>query len=236
MAVFNLLNRDAMLPADNILQERYVISAAWKELGAAKVEAVAVSGLDAKMGHDASVCRKLHEVLSSADAIIAHNGDQYDIKFTETRMLANGLKPLPPIPSIDTLATARRRFLFNSNSLDYLGQLLKVGRKKVTPKGLWLKVLQGDTKAIASMVAYNKQDVLLLERVFNKLRPYVPNHINRQLFEDTTGCPRCGSRQVQHRGTHRAISRTYLRFQCQQCFGWFRQVKASGIKPTTRVL
>src|SRR5262245_46864045 len=81
MAVFRLLNHD-MLPFDNILQERYIVSAAWKELGAKKVEAV--STLDDpkrfKKDHndDYFVVKTLHDVLSKADVIVAHNGDAYD--------------------------------------------------------------------------------------------------------------------------------------------------------------
>jgi hypothetical protein len=50
------------------------------------------------------------------------------------------------------------------------------------------------------------------------------NYINRQLFVGTVGCPRCGHTKVQSRGIHRAITRTYRRFQCQnpKCMGWFR--------------
>jgi len=231
VAVFNLLNRDAMLPSDNILSERFIISAAWKELGVSAIHAVSVR----KPGDDAAVCQKLHEVLSDADVIIAHNGDSYDIKFAETRMLAHGLRPLPPIPSIDTLSVARKRFLFNANNLDYLGHYLGVGRKKSTEKGLWLKVLQGDRAAIRKMVAYNKQDVALLERVFLKLRPYVANHFNRHLSGED-GCPRCGSQRVQSRGVHRAVSRVYQRYQCQDCGGWFRRVKPETVKSLLRVL
>jgi hypothetical protein len=239
MAVFNLLNRDGYLPSDNILQERYIISAAWKELGTKSVKSVSL--LDFPQDYrnnphsDKGVCVRLHEILSGADVIVAHNGDSYDIKFAETRMLAHGLKPLPPIPSIDTLSVARKRFLFNANNLDYLGQYLGVGRKKSTEKGLWLKVLQGNREAIRKMVSYNKQDVALLERVFLKLQPYVANHINRQLLGGD-GCPRCGSATVQSRGVHRAVSRVYQRFQCTTCGGWFRRVKAESVKTTMRVL
>jgi transposase-like protein len=74
------------------------------------------------------------------------------------------------------------------------------------------------------MVKYNKQDVVLLAKVFNKLRPYVANHFNRELYGGT-GCPRCGSNKIQSRGVQRAITRTYQRFQCQSCSGWFRALK-----------
>jgi len=225
---------------ENIIQERYIVSAAWKVLGEKEVHSVSTLDnpkLFSKDPHnDRHVVETLHRVLSDADAIVAHNGDQYDIKFTEGRMLAHGLEPLPPIPSIDTLKVAKSRLLLNSNKLDYLARYLGFGKKIATRNELWLRVLQGDKKAIREMVDYNRHDVVLLEKVFLKLRPYCANHINRQLFDTSKGCPRCGSTHVQSRGTHKAISRTYQRFCCMSCNGWFRGVKPVVTNLKSRVL
>lgn len=225
---------------ENIIQERYIICASWKELGSKEVFSVSVLDnpkLYAKDPHDDRyVVETLHKVLSSADVIIAHNGDAYDTKFAEGRMLAHNLPPLPPIPSIDTLKIAKSRLLLNSNKLDYIARYLKIGQKVHTNNELWLRVLQGDKKAIREMVEYNKYDVVLLEKVFMRLRPYAANHINRMLFGQTDGCPRCGSKHVQSRGTHKAISRVYNRFQCVDCGGWYREVKAINKPLTKRIL
>lgn len=225
---------------ENIIQERYVVSAAWKVLGEKKVHSVSVLDnpkLYAKDPHnDLHVLKTLHKVLSEADCIVAHNGDSYDIKFTEGRMIYHSLDPLPPIPSIDTLKVAKSRLLLNSNKLDYLGRYLGLGKKISTKNELWLRVLQGDKTAIREMVKYNEYDVVLLEKVFLKLRPYAANYINRQLFSDSKGCPRCGSLKVQSRGLHRAITRSYRRFQCQACMGWFKLQEPANSSTKTRVL
>lgn len=232
-AVFQLKNDD-YIPHDNIVQERYIMSAAWKIRGAKSVSAVSV--LDDPKRYqrnphdDFFVCETLHAMLSTADIVVAHNGDWYDIKFAETRMLAHGLPPLPPIQSIDTLKVARSRFLFNTNRLDYLGKFLRVGAKKPTPKGLWLRVLAGDSKALKEIVSYNKQDVLLLERVFEKLEPYIKINIH------PTGCPRCGSKNCIARGTHRTLTQQYQRYQCKACGGWFREKLANKTGYSKRVL
>jgi DNA polymerase III epsilon subunit-like protein len=228
---------------ENIIQERYVVCAAWKALGENRVQAVSTldnPSLYRRNPHDdRHVVKTLHNVLSEADVIIAHNGDSYDIKFTEGRMLAHGLSPLPPITSIDTLKVAKSRLLLNSNKLDYLARYLGFGKKVRTDNEMWLDILKGGpaaTVAIKKMVEYNKHDVVLLEKVFLKLRPYCANHINRALFGGT-GCPRCGSTHVQSRGTHKAISRVYSRYQCQDCGGWFRMAGKSLV-PTlkTRII
>lgn len=228
VSVFQLKYNDFIDP-DAIYQERHVISVCYKWLGEKKVYSISL--LDdperfAKDPHDDGyVLSEFHKVLSEADCIVAHNGDQFDFKYLKTRMLVHDLPALPPITAIDTYKAAKQQFLFNSNRLDYLGKFLGFGGKKHTSKGLWLRALKGDISAIKEMVAYNKTDVVLLEKIFLKLRPYIQGHLNRELFGET-GCPRCGSKKVQSRGFHRAITRVYRRWQCQSCSGWFRTLQA----------
>jgi len=239
VATFQLKQQDGYIPDTNILTERHLICAAWKEQGAHPIHSVSLLSDPRRFKKnphdDTHVIHTLHAMLSQADVLIAHNGDDFDLKLVKGRMLIHGLSPLPPIPSIDTLKVVRSQFLLNANNLGYLGQLLNLGKKQPNTPGLWLRVLQGDAKAIREMVSYNKQDVALLEKVFLKLQPYVPNHMSRHLFGDI-GCPRCGSLHITSQGKRYAISRTYQRYQCQDCGGWFRDTKASSTGDTTRVL
>ena len=238
VAVFQLANNDWIDPS-SIVRERYVISISWMWEGEKTVHAVSVLDDPKRYAKDPCddlhVIKTFHKVLSEADIVVGHNSDSFDIKWIKTRALFHGLPALPPLTSIDTYKVAKSKFYFNSNKLDYLGGLLKVGRKKPTTTGLWMRVLQGDKKAIKEMVSYNKQDVLLLARVFYKLRPYMDDHISRELYGGV-GCPRCGSSKIQSRGLHRAISRVYRRWQCQKCFGWFKTSKAEPGTTKFRVL
>lgn len=235
VAVFQLAGNDWIQP-ENILAERHLVSVCWKWLGESKIYSVSL--LDdpkrfAKDPHDDKhVAEVFHDVMMEADCLVGHNSDSFDIKYLKTRMLVHGLTPLPPISSLDTYKVLKQQFMLNSNKLDYAGKILGLGRKKDTPKGLWLDVLAGSKKAIKIMVDYNKRDVTLLEDVFKKLVPYIPNHMNRELFGGT-GCPKCGSNKIQSRGVHRAISKVYQRFQCQSCSSWFREFK-STIKTTSK--
>ena len=239
VAVFGLAHNDWINP-DNILAERHLVSMCWKWLGEKKVYSVSLlddpTRFDKDPHDDYHVVKVAHQVLQEADCLVAHHGDSFDKKYLETRMLVHDFSPLPPITSIDTKKVASSRFYFNSNSLNYIGQFLSVGKKIDTEKGLWLDVMKGDRKAIRKMVEYNRGDVELLEKVYLKLQPYIQTHINRQLFGGV-GCPRCGSKKVQSRGLHRAISRVYRRWQCQRCGGWFRSVvNEKDVKTTARVL
>lgn len=239
VAVFRLANNDWINP-DALLGERYMICAAWKWLHEKKVHAVSVLDnpeLYAKDPHDDShVVGKLMEVLAQADVIVHHKGDSFDKPYLNTRALRHGLSPLPPIASVDTYKVAKSAFMLNSNSLNYLGKFLGLGEKIHTSHELWLRVLNGDPLAVKEMVRYNKQDVVLLEKVYEVLKPYTPNHHSRELFGEE-GCPRCGSQHIQSRGYHRANTRVYQRFQCQGCAGWLRSmVNEKDVKPQYRTI
>lgn len=232
VAVFQLGGNDWINP-DNIIMERHLISACWQWEGEDKVHSVSLlddpKRFKANPHDDYHVVKTIHDVLSQCDVSVAHFGDSFDLRYIKTRSLYHGLDPLPPFQTIDTKKIAKQHFYFNSNSLDYLGNYLGCGGKIHTPSGLWMKVLKGSKdveQAIKTMVVYNKRDVTLLKDVFMKLRPYIPNHISRELF-GKTGCPRCGSTKVQSRGVYYAQTRTYRRFQCMgSCKGWFRTLKA----------
>ncbi len=209
---------EGYLPHQNILKERYILAAAWKELNVSPKRVVSGKTLD---GDDLPLCIALHDALSDADIAIAHNGDRFDFPFLETRCLFHGLPPLPPITKIDTLKLARKRFRFNSNRLDYLGQFLGVGGKQHVGNDVWLKALAGDQSALKTLAAYNKKDVLLLERVYKKLQPYVSNRLTYR-----TGCTRCKSRQLHYRGFVTKTMGIYQRYQCQKCGGWGQDPQA----------
>ena len=243
VAVFQLGGNDWIQPS-NILQERHIICAAWQWLGEDKIHTVSLLDDPERFARDEHddrhVVETLHKVMSEADVVVAHYGDSFDNKYVLTRILYHGLDPLPPLQTIDTKKIAKQRFYFNANNLDYIGKYLKVGQKSAHGPGLWLDILKGGDKAVAAikkMVVYNRGDVELLREVFLKLRPYIPNYINRELFGHT-GCPRCGSKKVQSRGTYYALTRTYRRWQCMgDCKGWFRTLKADeGSASKARVL
>lgn len=245
-AIFQLGGNDWIRP-ENLLTERYVISICWQWLGEDKIHSVSLLDDPKRFQKDPSddrhVLETFHKVYSEADCTVAHYGDSFDKKYIMTRMLKHGLDPLPPVPSIDTKKVCKQQFYFNSNSLDYVGKYLGLGGKINTPGGLWMTILkEGNSdkavKAIKTMVVYNKRDVALLRDVYYKLRPYISSHISRELFGNL-GCPICGSKKFQSRGTQYAITRTYRRFQCMAtgCRKWFRAQKTDkGSTTQYRVL
>lgn len=231
LASFSLFEKYAPIPFENILRERHIICAAWKWAGQRAVHAKVTY-----TANDSSVVKALSRAIQHADVIVAHNGNSFDSRYLRTRLLAHGLPPFAPAKMIDTYRVAKAQFYFNANRLDYLGHYLKVGRKIHTPRGLWLKALQGNHRAIDQMVRYNKGDVRLLERVYRKLQPFIPGHVNHQLFAGGTACPRCGIARLISNGVRQTLTRTYRRFRCAACGGHCQETHALLARATHLVL
>lgn len=171
---------------------------------------------------DTEVVKALWKLFDEADIIIAHNGNNFDIKKANAKFLMQGLTPPSFYQKIDTLKVARRYFKFDSNKLDDLGEYLKVGRKAETGGfALWKGCMEGKSSSWNKMVKYNKQDVVLLEEVYLKLRPWMDSHPNRNLLDNTLKmCPICGSDKLHRRGFRLTRVSKFQRYQCQSCGGW----------------
>lgn len=154
-----------------------------------------------------------------ANGYAMHNCDKFDTKKMYAKFLYHRLGPPEPFKSIDTLKIARKYFSMNSNKLDDIGRYLGVGRKVVnTGWDLWKRCSQGDPDAWNDMIEYNKMDVILLEKVYNEFRPFITNHPNMNLYQETThNCPNCGSYSVQKRGMSLTRVSKSQRYQCTDC-------------------
>jgi hypothetical protein len=167
---------------------------------------------------DSALVKAIWDILNEADVVIAHNGNSHDIKKIYSRFVQHGLPPPKPFKQVDTLLIARRHFKFDSNKLDRLGQYLNVGRK-LTHEGfsLWLGCMQGDMASWKKMIKYNKQDVILLEKVYKALLPYITNHPNLGIIiGERSVCPYCGSKDLQSRGVNYG-KRSWF---CKDCRSW----------------
>lgn len=212
-AEFSRYNQNP-IPYQNTLQHWFIICIAWKELGKKRVNSVHIK----TPTKDYELVKHVHDVLSNCDAVVHHNGDKFDIKKFNTRAIYHGLDPLPEIIQIDTLKWARKKFKFDSNRLDDLGEFLGLGRKIKTDNQLWLDALHGSSKAIREMVKYNKQDVILLEAVYKKFKPWFKAQVNQNVMMGTDfRCPSCGSPEVAKNGTRPKGLKLIQRFYCKEC-------------------
>jgi len=173
---------------------------------------------------DKSLCKNLWELLNEADLVIAHNANGFDIKKINARLAFYRYPPPAPYAVVDTLRVAKRYFKFTSNRLTDLGKHFGFGSKVETGGfQLWLDCISGKKRAWRKMEKYNKQDIILLEKVYLELRPWIKDHPNLSLLLGDRKCPNCGSSKVAKKGT-RATHRTLQQqFKCNECLSWFSQ-------------
>lgn len=153
------------------ITEGRIICAAWKWLGEKDTHVMRRGVKD-----NYELVKKLRTLMDEADITVAHNGGNFDEKVTYTDLILHGFTPPTPHKCVDTLKVAKKYFKFNSNSLDDLAKRLGIDGK--IPTGgfqLWIDCQDNKPEAWKKMMEYNKNDVVVLEKVFNRLRPYMTN-------------------------------------------------------------
>jgi len=216
-------------------QHWYILCFAYKWLGEKETYVLALPDFKTwkkDKTNDFELVQKLHELFNQAEIIIAQNGDKFDIRKVNARFIKWGLEPPQPYKTIDTLKIAKKYFKFDSNKLDDLGDYLNIGRKIRTEKGLWKDCMEGDLKAWKYMKDYNIQDVILLEKVYLKLRCWNNSPPNMNLvLGGFTNCPKCGSEHTQKRGFGINGTTIYQRYQCMNCSAWSKGETEKRDKP-----
>lgn len=178
------------------------------------------------------VLAQLWTLLDAADLVIAHNGDKFDLRKINARLIRAGFGPPTPYRTLDTLKMAKKHFAFTYNRLDWLGEYLGVGRKLPhNGYAMWQGCMAGDPKAWKKMAKYNRQDIVLLRDVYGVMMPWMSSHPHM----GGDGCPTCGSMDSQRRGNRTMKSGiTYVQHQCTSCGSYYRDRKSES-SPATRV-
>ncbi len=175
--------------------------------------------------NDKEMLMEIMNIVNEADEIVMHNGDKFDLPWIKTRCLYHNLPAFPDHKTVDTLKIARRKFYFNSNKLDYIAQYLGIGRKIKTEFGLWRDILLKNCRtSLHKMGVYCKQDVLLLQQVYNKLRLSASpkTHAGVLAGKPKFSCPHCGSIDVKMTKKRVTAAGTIqYQFQCKKCGAYF---------------
>lgn len=174
--------------------------------------------------------KRIYKLVNEADAIIHYNGTSFDMPILNQEFLFLGLDPPSSYTNIDLLRTARSQFRFPSNKLEYVSSQLGIGQKvKHMGMELWRGCLNGDSKSWALMKRYNRQDVVLLERAYKILLPWIKRHPNWGIFIDSDKkvCRNCGSKSVRKNGIRYNATLAYQRWVCNDC--------GAGMRSRTRI-
>lgn len=156
---------------NQIVKERAIICVSYKWQGEDEVYNLTWD----KNQCDKFLIEQFVEVLNEADLIVAHNGDNFDLKWLKTRALFHRIPMLPNYKQFDTLKLAKAKLYLNSNRLDYISKFLGFEGKIQTTPDLWNKVVMlNDRNAMKDMLDYCDEDVRQLENVYNELQ-YLDN-------------------------------------------------------------
>jgi len=202
----------------------YILAGAWKVLGEKKVHCISITDsktFEKDPTNDKHLCKELLKSLEGADIWVAHFGKWFDRPMMNTRLLGHGLPPLPPVPLVDTWKVAKDNLRLNSNRLATIASWAGVEEKTALSGPIWIKAMAGHKPSIKYVVSHCKQDVIVLEQVYEKIKCLSTTHPNVNILEDRPdSCPICGGGPLHKRG--KTITRVSWkqRFQCRDCGGW----------------
>lgn len=191
----------------------------WKELNEDKVHMESVWETRQKDAlDDKELCKQIYNVLKDADMIITYNGIKCDVPFIQTRLLAHGLPPLPPIAHKDVYYTAKFKLKLSRNRLFDVQTFLGFSNKK-TPVDLykWLKALIGDKSAQKEILTHCRQDILVLEEAYMKLRPLMNSHPRLNGYGV---CNKCSGTLLKSKVYYTAGKGQKINLVCQKCRGY----------------
>lgn len=227
----------ANINPDNIIREKKIICICYKWQYEDKVHRLV---WDRKQD-DSKLVEQFIQVIKEADEIVAHNGDKFDMKELRTRALLTGNLMFPVYRTLDTLKKAKQYFRFPSNRLDYLGNVLQVGRK-LDHEGMkmWIDICEYKSKdALSKMVEYCEQDVILLEDVYTAISPYIYHNTNFAVLKggERWDCPECASKNVKlsHTdATAMGIIRRHMK--CLDCRKFFKISNRSYLRMLEKIM
>lgn len=188
---------------------------------------------------DRQIALSLRKIMNQADIIVTQNGDGFDLKWANQLFLKHDIERPKKYYSVDLLKESRRSYYSISHRLDFRGRQLAIG-SKMPHEGfrLWLKCMSGEQAAFDRMEAYCKQDVLLTERYYLKLRPRMKNHpnvnmFNHKLYDGRIKCPACSGTHLVKCGWNYYPGGRRQRFRCT-C--GYRMTLGGKIDNTTKVV
>ena len=212
------------LSYDNVIEDAKIICISYKWQGEEETYT-----LDwGKEQDDKKLIKQFIKIMESADEIVGHNGDRFDIPWIRTRALFHGITSVPRWRTLDTLKSVRGNLNLPSNRLDAIGRYFGLGEKIYVDGELWKNVVFGDGSRLAEMIKYCEGDVVLLEKIYEKIIGVVPlkTHVGVIKGGEPWSCPGCGSSNVIKNGTD--VTTTGVEKQKMMCRACRRSYRISG--------
>jgi hypothetical protein len=221
---------------NQVISDWFIISWSVKWLYEPDVYSDVLTPQEAVAHDDERIVRGLWEYIDSAQLVVAHNGRKFDLPKANTRFLHYGMMPPSPYVMIDTLDTLKRFLKVSSNRLNYVNEFLGIDTKIDTGGfELWSGCMNGDAESLSKMDMYNRNDVLILEELYVKLRPWIKPHPNMALYDSETDscCPSCCSKRLEYVGYYTTYANKYKSWRCLDC-GAISRSRKSSTPPSER--
>jgi len=109
------------------------------------------------------------------DKIVTYYGTRFDVPFLRTRALFWDVE-FPKYSQInhkDCYYMVRNKMCLHSNRLENACRLMGIKGKTHVDWNYWIRALTGDEKSLKYILDHNKKDVIILEKLYNKLLQYV---------------------------------------------------------------
>lgn len=194
----------------------YILCIGYKFLGDKKVTVMSLEQYPGKKSTDDSeLIKAFKKIHDGAEMVCFHFGEFYDQPFINTRLLMHKMKPLAKVALVDTWRIAKKRLKFHSNRLDAIAKALDCPYSKTSLDGrAWIDASAGDKRALKYVVHHCKQDVLVLEWCYNRLKVIWDQH---PALYGKARCNSCGSKELKSEGIRATIKKVYRRLICKKC-------------------
>jgi uncharacterized protein YprB with RNaseH-like and TPR domain len=132
------------------------------------------------IGDDRAMAVDVRDQLEDYVMLVGQFSVFFDMAYLQARLLSHGERVLSPLPRsrhIDTWFLAKRYLKLSNNKLGTLGRLVGAEAEKTAVDGrMWARALRADAKGregLDYIVDHCVADVLITEKVFDALRPFV---------------------------------------------------------------
>lgn len=177
VATFDLHIPQKYIPLDHIIQRSFIIcwAAAWVKDGEfLPVMSDSVRWYEAKTGDDHRCLTWLWQLMDSADYIVGHNSDSFDVKKINYRFIRNGMGLPYKAKQVDTLKQLRKYTRGESNKLDEWSKIFGGGGKEHMEYDDWHRIRTNPTgEDLAKMEHYCRRDVREGATVYRDLKKII---------------------------------------------------------------
>lgn len=206
----------------------HIICMGWKVYGQKKISLVKIDDyelFDEDPTDDYAVVKEAGEIISGADAVVGWYSLKFDAPYLNSRLVYHKLPPIPPMTTathIDGWRIARYKMKLNSNRLATVSTFLGEPEKTPITWRHWERASAGHKPSLEYIYKHCRQDIVCLERVYERIKMLDPQHFNVNVITDRKdACPNCGTEGNFRKGGRNLAQVSWTqRYQCLSCSKW----------------